>query len=120
MQYEDYFGYPIYYNETTGLSTQCCFTSRIVLASGDPLTEVENSAPDEASWILGFKFNHAYEVLNGWKRWANNNATEFWDGADGVPFQLFLECASAICEESIAAAASLVASAFAVSALFVI
>ena len=72
---EDYFGYPTHYDDATGLSKQGCFASRAIGATGDLLAEVQKEAPEEADWILDFKFNNAYEILNGWKRWESWEAT---------------------------------------------
>ena len=115
---EDYFGYPTHYDAVTGLSKQGCFASRVVGASGDLLAEVEQEAPDEAAWILDFKFNNAYEILNGWKRWQSRDATEFSAGEEGVSFQLFVECPIDNCDYSVSGAIILMAYAFAALMLF--
>ena len=51
-----------YYDEELELGMQGCLASRFIYVSGDKLQEIEESAPQEADWILSFKFNHAYEV----------------------------------------------------------
>ena len=40
MQLEDYFGYPTYYDPSTGVHKQGCFSSRVIGASGDILSEI--------------------------------------------------------------------------------
>ena len=62
--------------------------------SGNVKNETESEAPGEAAWINTFKHNHVYEVQNGWKRWKSSSSKNFSEGADGVPFQIYVECAS--------------------------
>ena len=95
---------------------QGCFASRYVFARGDPLYEVLGDSRGEAQWIHDFKFGHAYEVRNGWKRWESDEATSFAEGGDGLPFHLSLECAADIC--SVSSATSLIAATFSAAVLF--
>ena len=72
---------------------QGCFASRYTHISGNVKNETEAEAPGETAWINNFKHHHAYEVKNGWKRWKSNGSSSFEEGADGVSFTMFLECA---------------------------
>ena len=115
---EDYFGYPTHHDGISGQSKQGCFASRVVGVSGNPLAEVKKQAPDEADWILDFKFNNAYEILNGWKQWKSRNATKPSSGKEGVSFQLYVECPIDNCDPNVQGAITLVTSLTAALLLF--
>ena len=45
VKVEDYFGYPTYFDQSTGLAKQGCYASRIVYASGAYLDSIEAESP---------------------------------------------------------------------------
>ena len=89
---------------------QGCFSSRIIGASGDILSEIQAYSPIEAAWVMDYKFNHDYVVHNGWKKWSSKEDLEYSEGGTGTPFSLFVECPESICEVAEAKASTVIAS----------
>ena len=78
---------------------QGCFASRYTHISGRMHDQINAENAAEVEWIMSFKHNHEYRVLNGWKMWESNGSYYMSDGAEGAPFTLYIECAD--CDQPI-------------------
>ena len=59
---------------------------------------------------MDYKLNHEYVILNGWKKWSNQDDLGYSEGSAGTPFSLFVECPESICVVAEAKASSMIAS----------